>query len=382
MIDLPYHSLVQLREELGVNLHQLHEIIKEKKTRCLAYIGHEHIKRGFFAPDSASYIIIESKKNKNDFKSAAFQPEDKQITHDGYVELNDGDLRHLFDNEKKWEEKRLDKRRSTNISELFCPKEGYVRHLNIPCSIYFTDVYIHINDYEKIIPLSKNNDKILNGRIEYNKIPNDFCKLTIDFSKEEIQKILEEAEKGNFLVFVKVSQSNNAEIFVSLMPLEVTTIRNNNPSKTNIILGNKKECHTNISELWISKNTTTVFFNKINSSTYPKSENKNTSKIASNLDLATIGREGGKKSKLKKELLGLATHELSQNRGCTAFIKMLEDDYTSYDPYNGTNDCYDIYIDGKIVYTTSDDNNNTICKSISTRSLERYFTAVSSQNKK
>ena len=48
------------------------------------------------------------------------------------------------------------------------------------------------------------------GRWEYNKIPDDFCRLSIHYTMKEAQQILEEAEKANFLVFIKVIGRLNA----------------------------------------------------------------------------------------------------------------------------------------------------------------------------
>jgi hypothetical protein len=117
--------------------------------------------------------------------------------------------------------------------------------------------------------------------------------------------------------------------------------------------------------------------------TDPKLKSINVNQNTSDHNLAEIGRKGGKKSKLKEELLGLAFYELSLKRGLTALIKMLKNDYDCHNPYAGTDDCYDIYIDGQnLCYTTSNDDNKTLFTSTSVRSLERYFKAAKSQNKK
>lgn len=108
------------------------------------------------------------------------------------------------------------------------------------------------NTFEEPRNKSINNDRLKWGRYEHNKAPEDFCRLTVWYSREATQLILEEAEKGNLSLFAKVIYPDNTETFISLTPPEVTTVRNNSPDKTNIII---QDFFANIFELWVSKNT-------------------------------------------------------------------------------------------------------------------------------
>lgn len=88
------------------------------------------------------------------------------------------------------------------------------------------------------------------SRCEYNVAPSDITRLSVRYTLEQAQKILEEAEKANFIIFSKVIHLDNTESFVSLTPTEVTAVRNNHPDKTNVIIG---FFYCNVNELWVRK---------------------------------------------------------------------------------------------------------------------------------
>jgi hypothetical protein len=92
-------------------------------------------------------------------------------------------------------------------------------------------------------------ERLRYARIEFHQAPQDITRLAVKYSLEQTQKILEEAEKANFLVFAKVIHPDNTESFVSLTPTEVTAVRNNSPDRTNVIIG---FFYCNIFELWVS----------------------------------------------------------------------------------------------------------------------------------
>ena len=157
----------------------------------------------------------------------------------------------------------------------------------------------HQNTFEEPRKQISCSERLKWGRWEYNKIPDDYCRLTVHYSKEQAQKILEEAEKANLSVFVKVIYSDNTETFTSLTPTEVTAIRNNHPDETNVII---RDFYTNIFKLWVSKNDICKLpgFNSIpevprptaSDSSYSITINQHQNKIVlNNYDLITVHNE-------------------------------------------------------------------------------------------
>ncbi len=105
-------------------------------------------------------------------------------------------------------------------------------------------------------------------------------------------------------------------------------------------------------------------------STSSPASNNNNNVNAIKAHQKEIGSKGGKKSKVNEALMLLATHEHTLGRGLKAFTNMLMQ-HSSYEPYEGIDECSEIYLDGKtICYTTCTGK----VKHTAIATLKRYFT--------
>lgn len=162
-----------------------------------------------------------------------------------------------------------------------------------------------------------NNEQYGWCRLECEITDDNICRLTVNYSLEQTQKILEAAEKGQFpFVFGKVHYPNGKDLFVSLTPPEVTAVRNNSPDETNVIIG---FFYCNVMELWVRKIDADMFLKILKQEQGKIGGRKRATKrelideIYRLADEAVMERQSKKESTSKRQLSHAIATKLASN---------------------------------------------------------------------